>query len=249
VTRLTLLFLLALVAAAGCGGSKPMPEADVIAPGQGGTSEEAAVLPEPQPYTMAIGDLLNIKFFYYPEYDFTAAVRPDGMVTVPLLGEVKASGVRPKDLESLIRARYADVLAEPEVTVMVTEFASQRYFVFGEVVSPGAYALYGNATLLDAIAQAGNIRPTGRWDSVILMRKAPDGSYVARKVDVEATLSGRDTEVVYLLPADIIYVPMSAIAKVDEFVDQFFNRLTPVWRFYILGRDVVDPKAETFIGQ
>ena len=241
--------LLALAMVAGCGGTQPPPEADLL----GGTDSAAldvlAGMPEPQPYTMMIGDLLNIKFFYYPDYDFTVTVRPDGMVTVPLIGDVRASGVKPMDLEAMIRERYADVLAEPEVTVMVAEFGSQRYFVFGEVVSPGAYPLSGNATILDAIAQAGNITPSGRWDSIVLMRKGQDGGYTAQKVDVEAKLSGRNREIVYLRPEDIVYVPMSAIGKVDDFVDKFFNKLSPVWRFYILGREVLEPQSETFIGQ
>jgi protein involved in polysaccharide export with SLBB domain len=249
LTRALFLCLLVLALGAGCGGSKARPEADIAAVGAAGGSEPTWELPEPEPYRMTPGDVLNVKFFYYSPYDFSVVVRPDGMVTIPLMGDVKAAGVRPAELEALIRERYKDVLAEPEVAVMVMEFANQRFFVFGEVGDPGAYPLLGRMTVLDAIAQAGDVTPTGRRDDVILMRKTPDGRYAAQVVDVEAKIEGKDSDALYLLPADIVYVPMTTIGKVDEFVDLFFTKLTPAWRFYLTGQAVLDPTGEFLINR
>jgi polysaccharide export outer membrane protein len=207
--------------------------------------EERLVLPEPAPYRMAVGDMLAVRFFYYKTYDFGATVRPDGMITVPLIGEIRAAGMRPVELEEIIRTHYADVVAEPAVSVIVTEFANQRVFVFGAVGSPGAYPLIGSMTVLDAIAGAGDVKPSGQRDSIVLMRKSGDGQYVARLIDIEAKVSGRDTEIVYLSPTDIVYVPLSTIGKVDQFVDQFFHQLSPAWRFYMLGREAVNPEGQT----
>jgi protein involved in polysaccharide export with SLBB domain len=243
--------LVVMLVAAGCGGSKPEPEmnptADPLA--AAGRPEEDIWLPEPRPYEVRVGDVLDIKFFYYPQYDITLAVRPDGMVTVPLIGDVNADGVKPEELAGLVKARYAEVLAEPEVSVIVTRSPSQRVFVFGEVDRPGAYTLDGKVTLIDAIAQAGGVLATGRKDNIILMRRTDDDRYAARRIDLDGKVQSDDTEFVYLVAADIIYVPMTAIAKVDVFVDQFFNKLSPAWRFYIWGREAVDPQGETFIGQ
>jgi polysaccharide export outer membrane protein len=250
VRRLVFLCLLAVFLGANCGGSGAKPQADLNAGGGGGeVTEDELWLPESQPYKMGVGDALTVRFFYYPLYDFTALVRPDGMVTVPLLGEVKAAGIRPSELEQMIRSHFADVVAEPEVSVMVTAFGNQRVFVFGEVAEPGAYALMGDMTVVDAVVVAGGVRPAAGRNSVVLMRKSPEGHYVARKVDLDARLRGRETEIIYLAPADIVYVPVSAIGKVDRFVDQFFAKLTPAWRFYILGRDVIDPDGQTIISQ
>jgi polysaccharide export outer membrane protein len=192
---------------------------------------------------------LRVKFFYYPQYDIIAEVRPDGMVTIPLMGEVKAAGVRPLELEQTIRTKYAEVLAEPEVSVMVSDFGNQRVFVFGEVYAPGAYPLVGDMTVIDAVAVAGGLKMDGGGKNIVLMRKAADGQYVAKKIDLEAKIYGRDSEIVFLAPADIVYVPLSAIGKVDKFVNQFFSRLSPAWRFYILGRNVIDPEGQTIIGE
>ncbi len=250
MTRLVFLCLLAVFLGANCGGSGVKPQAD-LAPGdsEGEVVQEEIWLPESQPYRITVGDALNIDFFYYPQYNVLALVRPDGMVTIPLLGEVKAAGRRPAELEQMIRARYAEVVAEPEVAVMVSEFGNQRVFVFGEVHEPGAYALTGEMTVVDAVVLAGSVKPDADRSSVVLMRKSPDGHYVARKVDLEARVRGRETEIVYLAPADIVYVPMSAIGKVDQFVDLFFAKLSPAWRFYILGRDIIDPEGQTIISQ
>jgi polysaccharide export outer membrane protein len=250
VTRFVLIFALAVALCTGCGGPGAKPEADLTSEG---LKEDAGYsemwLPESEPYRLTVGDALTIKFFYYPLYDFTALVRPDGMVTVPLMGDVKAAGLKPSELEQVIRAHYTEVVAEPEVAVMVTNFGNQRVFVFGEVADPGAYPLAGRMSVIDAVVVAGGIRPEADGNGVVLMRRSAEGSYVARLVDLDAKISGRDTEVVYLAPADIVYVPLSAIGKLDRFVDQFFNKLTPAWRFYILGREVVGPEGETIISQ
>jgi polysaccharide export outer membrane protein len=250
VTRPVFLCLLVVLLGAGCGGSGAKPETE-LAPGgaEGETAIEEVWLPESQPYRMTVGDALSINFFYYPLYNLAAVVRPDGMVTIPLMGDVKAAGMKPVELEQMIRTRYAEVLAEPEVAVMVTNFGNQRVFVFGEVAEPGAYPLMGEMTVVDAVVVAGGIRQDARRDGLILMRKSSDGHYVAKKIDLEAKIRGRESEIVYLAPADIVYVPLSAIGKVDRFVDQFFGQLTPAWRFYILGRDVIDPEGQTIISR
>jgi polysaccharide export outer membrane protein len=246
-----LALLVLLLIAVGCGGSKPEPEVDptVGAGKETETEEEDIWFPEPQPYTMTVGDLLAVKFFYYPQYNVNVTVRPDGFITVPVVGDIRADGVRPADLAEAIRASYTDVLTEPEVSVIVTESANQRYFIFGEVNGPGAYLLGGRMTLLDAIAQAGGVKTSGRTDNIILMRKTETGEYVARRIDIDAKVRTGDTQLTYLVATDVIYVPMSAISKLNVFVDQFFNRLSPAWRFYILARETVNPQGGTIIGR
>ncbi len=234
--------LLLVVGIAGCAGSKAEPEIDA------GQLIKISI-PERPPYTIACGDLLSIKFFYYPSYDVNVRVRPDGMVTVPLLGEVKAEGMRPAELESLIRARYAQVLAEPEVSVIVMEFADQRIFVFGEVKQPGAYDLRGSMTVLDAIARAGGTTNFGRKDSIILIRKSEDGTFKGARINLEKILEEGGTGNLYLMPRDVIYVPMTYIAKVDVFVDQFFSRLSPALYFYIAGHEVFSPEGRFWLGR
>jgi protein involved in polysaccharide export with SLBB domain len=141
------------------------------------------------------------------------------------------------------------VLAEPEVSVIVTEFANQRVFVFGEVGTPGVYELKGSLTVIDVIAQAGGVTYNGRTDSIILIRQQADGMFAGTRINLQELLAGRQAESMMLRPRDVIYVPMSFIAKVDVFVDQFFTRLTPAWYFFIAGREVINPEGSYIIGR
>lgn len=248
-----------------CGAPKPAPEQDISVPGEapavsGATGDTAAegtgtadtmaiVVPERPPYRLTVGDRLAIEFFYYPAYDVNVIVRPDGMVTIPLVGEIQAEGKMPSEIEALVRTKYAEVLAEPEVSVIVTEFADQRIFVFGEVYNPGAFDFKGSSTVLDAIAGAGGITYNGRSDSVILIRQQPDGMFAGTRVNLQDVLAGRPGEGIFLNAGDVVYVPLTFIAKVDVFVDQFFANLTPAWYFFIAGREVLNPEGRFIIGR
>jgi polysaccharide export outer membrane protein len=242
--------LVCLLVAAGCGGSRPEPGLDMAdQPALTAAPEAEVRVPEREPYRMVVGDVLVIKFFYYPEHNVEVTVRPDGRVTIPLVGEVMAAGMKPTDLETVIRSRYAEVVAEPEVAVIVAEFADQTIFVFGEVQKPGAYPLAGSMTLLDALARAGGVAETGKAGSVILMRRTDTGDYSGRKVDLNAVLGTEAVESTPLMPRDVIYVPKTAIAKVDLFVSQFFRELSPAWLFYLYGHQVLTREGRVIIGQ
>lgn len=223
----------------GCGGRTQAPVVSRV--------ENPIVLPERPVYKIAVGDILLIKFFYYPNYDIDVTVRPDGMVTIPLVGEVQAEGMTPSELEQVIRSKYAKILVEPEVSVIVRYFAQQRIFVFGEVRSPGAIPYSGAMTIVDAIASAGGHSTSAKLSSVILMRRQPDGKYVGSRLNLQAMLEGKEPDIAYLMPQDIVYVPMSNIAKVNVFVEQFFARITPAWLFLIYGREAIERTGNLII--
>ncbi len=231
------LFALALIT--GC-GSKPHPSVEP-------RGETEILLPERPSYKIAVGDALSIRFFYYPDYNVDVTVRPDGVVTIPLVGEVKAEGLAPSDLEQIIRAKYAEILAEPEVSVIVSDFAEQRILVFGQVKIPGAITYSGAMTIMDAIATAGGHLPDAKLSSVILMRRQADGSYIGRKINIGEMLKSEKPQIVYLMPQDIVYVPMTEIAKVNVFVSQFFERITPTWLFMIYGREAIEGRREVIV--
>lgn len=252
---------LVLVAmAAGCGGPKPGPEADLTAvPGteaevQPETLPEAVPdvtaeiqIPERPPYRLGIGDKLWIKFFSYPGYSLEVFVRPDGVVTIPSLGEVKAEGMTPKELEDIIRAHYAQILVEPTVSVIVENSTSEQVFVFGEVRRAGAIAYGSSLTVLEAIAGAGGVNTDAKRNSVVLIRRKPDGEFGGTKLDLDDILDNRAANVA-LLPRDVIYVPMSSVGKVDLFVTQIFQKISPALYFYITGSEIFDPKGRFYIG-
>ncbi|MFZ1948137.1 MAG: polysaccharide biosynthesis/export family protein [bacterium] len=232
------LVLVALLAA--CGGSKPQVP---VEPGS-----TPVRLPERATYTIGVGDKLEIRFPYYPGYTTFVVVRPDGAMSMAHVGEIVVEGMTPLELQEIIRSRYAEIVTEPEVTVMVAESSSNNVFVFGEVRTPGVYALSGSMTVLDAIVTAGGATAAGSDDSVILMRQGRDGRVVGSRVNLEEVIEG-DADNPYLAARDVIYVPTSFIGKVDVFVSQFFTQLTPTWFFYIYGREALDPEGKYILGR
>ena len=104
-------------------------------------------------YVMGPGDILDIIFPFNTEFDQTQVpVRPDGRITVPLIGDVIAAGLTPAMLDSTITSRIQDLLIEPKVAVVLKEFANQVVYVLGEVEAPGGYKYDKGMTLLAALA-------------------------------------------------------------------------------------------------
>jgi protein involved in polysaccharide export with SLBB domain len=178
------------------------------------------------PYLIQPGDLLDIKFFYNPELNETVTVRPDGYISLQLVNEVKASGLQPSQLNEALAHRYAGELKKPVITVIVKDFAGQRVYVGGEVGQQGLLTMPAGLTALQAVMQSGGFKNTAQPSETLVIRKGPDSRPVPVRVDLDSMLSGstagRDFR---LQPDDIVYVPKSAIAKANQFVNQYVEQL------------------------
>jgi protein involved in polysaccharide export with SLBB domain len=193
-------------------------------------------------YILKRGDQLTVKVFGRPELEETLQIRPDGMISVQLLDDVPAAGRTPSELDALLTERYAEFFRDPEVTIIVRSFSGNQIYVGGEVERPGAIPLVGDLTALTAVLYAGGFKGTARTDSVILLRDGGDQKAIVRRLDLKAVLNdGQQDEL--LAPYDVIYVPMSRIAKVDKFVDEYIRKLLPITLTagfqYITGSSVV----------
>lgn len=179
----------------------------------------------PPEYVLHRGDEISIKVFGRPELEDTVIVRPDGRISSMLVDDVMAAGLTTAQLDEALTQRYTTFFRDPEVTVVVRTFAAERVFVGGEVGTPGMLPLSGEMTVLSAIVQAGGFKRTARPDSVIVLHNA-GGRAVAEKLNLKVT--GRGVADKVLQPFDVVFVPMSRIAKVDTFVDQFIRQLIPI---------------------
>lgn len=189
---------------------------------------------EPE-YRIQPGDDLDIKFYYTPELDSLSAVRPDGRISLPLLGDVMAAGRTPNELTQSLIAQYSSELKTPEITVFVRTFAAQQVFVDGEVKSPGVTPLATDTTALQAIFSSGGFTDRAREEQVVLIRRRPDKEPLVVMLNMKNVLNGNDLEQdVALLPSDIIYVPKKPIIFVNIWVDQYIRQNTirfanPYW--------------------
>jgi len=162
----------------------------------------------PDAYGIGIGDVLEISVWKNPELSVTVPVRPDGRISVPLLGDVQAAGMTPLALKQVLTQGFKEYVTAPGVSVMVKEIHSRRIFVTGEVVHPGAYDLQPSTKLMQALALAGGTTPYSRG-RVVLLRDSRDGKTDQRfEYKLDAIISGkRPQDNVLLLPGDTLFFP------------------------------------------
>ena len=178
-------------------------------------------------YIIQPGDLLEIKFFYNSEMNDGMTVRPDGRISMQLIGEVLAAGLSPGDLSNLLRMKYDKELKSPEVTVIVRSFGS-RVYVDGEVKRPGELELLRPLTVMQAIARAEGITDRA-WKEVLVIRRIKGREPIVMKLDLSDVLTGRDfSQDVGLVPFDIVYIPRSPIANVNLWVHQYLRLNIPI---------------------
>jgi polysaccharide export outer membrane protein len=156
-------------------------------------------------YLVGAGDLLKIAVFGFPDLAGDVRVSQSGNITFPLVGSVSVSGLSTRQIETKLSALLAagHFIKDSQVTVLVTEYQSQRVAVMGEVTNPGQYPLQGSRRVLNLLADAGGVATKTAGDQVTLIRK--DGTSIS--IDAVAMLAGDGTQNPIVNAGDIINVP------------------------------------------
>lgn len=209
---------------------------------QAGKTNPAQFAPwseEKAEYTIGVGDEIEVKLPFNAEFSDRVTVGPDGRFTLPLIGEVRAEGRTVPDLTAELESRFSQDLRSPRVQVAIRNYVSQRVFVGGEVSKPGVYTLQGRIGLMEAIimANANGSMDTARMNQVVLIRRSRDGQPMMRTVDLTRVIRGSENDVP-LQSSDVVFVPKSTIAELNQFMDQFVTRMIPFQRsfIYTLGK-------------
>ena len=182
---------------------------------------------EPQIYRLHAGDLIDIKFYYNDALSDTVRIRPDGRISVQLLGDVEAAGRTPEELRTLLLERYASYQRNPDLVVIVREFSAQMVYVGGEVRTPGPVQTFGSLTAMRAVMASGGFKDSAQPSTVVVLRQRPGGDPLFMTLDLKDPLQGASGEDVLLQPFDVVFVPKSRIARMDQFVDQYIRQLLP----------------------
>jgi polysaccharide export outer membrane protein len=153
----------------------------VVSLGSGVSAARAAQVPaadiapaapeESGPYYVAPGDVLRIAVWKEPELSTEVFVRLDGMITVSVVGDVRAAGKTTEQIATEVRTKLRSVLEVPQVTVTVAQAVSARFYVVGEVAVSGAFPLTGRITILQALALAGGFREFAKRDRIVVIRE------------------------------------------------------------------------------
>jgi polysaccharide export outer membrane protein len=164
--------------------------------------------PHDEAFVIGSDDILAISVWKEADISRTLPVRSDGKISLPLIGEVQASGQTPRQLEVDIAARLQNYISEPDVTVIVQEVRSQRFNILGQISRPGSYALTNSMTVLDAIAMAGGFRDFAKQKSIYILRAKADGAQQRIGFNYKDMIKGKSPDQnVKLLPRDTIVVP------------------------------------------
>jgi polysaccharide biosynthesis/export protein len=155
-------------------------------------------------YKLGPDDKIQIFVWKEPELTTSVVVRPDGKVSVNMIGEMPAAGKTAVELQGEIAQKLKEYITDPAVTVSVLEVNSPKISVLGEVKKPGVYPIKNHATLLDALASAEGFTEYAKKDKVIVMRSSPSGGEKRLPVNVEELI--KKGTVFYVLPGDKIYV-------------------------------------------
>jgi polysaccharide biosynthesis/export protein len=166
-----------------------------------------SILPD-QDYVIGPQDLLTIDVWHEPELSQSVPVRPDGKISLPLIGDMEVSGLTPRILQARLVQELDAYIHKPQVTVIVREVNSRKFYIIGQIERPGTYSLSAHMTVLDALATGGGFRDFAKVQQIYLLRLRPDGSRNRLHFDYKAAVNGkasyRDIE---LQTGDTLVVP------------------------------------------
>lgn len=183
-----------------------------------------------QHYRLQPEDKVEVQYRYTPEYNATAALQPDGYISLPLIGEIKLAGLTLDQAATAIKAKAGERLQDPEVIVLLKDYVKPYFVVAGEVSHPGRFELHGKVSLIEALAISGGMKESAKRTQVVLMRRADEERAEVRVLDVRKLMSpGSVREDLDVHSGDMIVVPRNFISKVEPFI-----RLTQTAAYAVL---------------
>jgi protein involved in polysaccharide export with SLBB domain len=205
-------------------------------------------------------DYFDLKFVYNPELNIGVRIQSDGKVSLPIVGEVEAANLTPEQLRQRLIEKYSHDIRKPDIAVLtgtnpnafpidiaaknlytegnfinvaLAKSAGQFIFVGGEVAQPQPVRWEGHMTALQAIAAAGGKTVKADLSRVVILRRGSFEQSEWMQTDLASPLEGKDLKNDVVLKAgDIVVVPMSGIAKVGQFVQQYLRDTIPMYGNY-----------------
>lgn len=174
-------------------GSKPLPP---VQPG-------VAAPVDPKSYQIGAGDVLSVKVWKEADISGVYQVRPDGKITLPLVGDVQAGDLTPLQLTESLTKALSEYINKPEVTVSIQQVLSKKFYITGEINRPGAYALVVPITVMEALSNSGGFREFANKKKIVIMRGTQ-----RIKFNYNDVIKGKNLDTnIFLQDGDHIYVP------------------------------------------
>jgi polysaccharide export outer membrane protein len=183
---------------------------------EGGNNPPVAMA-EPEDYRIGVGDTISVHVWRNPELTRSIVVRPDGNISMPLMGDVDAEGMRPEELADEITVGLSELIRNPEVTVVVDSPVSAEYRnrvrITGQVGQPISVPYRQGMTVLDLVLEAGGLTPFAAGDRAVMHRQTGE-EYKSFDLDVEAILEDGNMRTNYTVqPGDVVSVPRKSLLR------------------------------------
>jgi polysaccharide biosynthesis/export protein len=156
-------------------------------------------------YVIGVEDELQISVWREPELSTAVVVRPDGMITLPLVNDLKAAGLKTEELQNILMEKLKGYVNEPQVTVIVRAIHSRKVSLVGQANHQGSFPLNGDMTALELLAVAGGLGPFAKADSIYILREE-NGKKLRIPFHYKKAIAGKSENVV-LKPGDVMVVP------------------------------------------
>lgn len=197
-----------------------------IAPGSAMVSDAAKVAPTDKNfpdryprYRLQAGDSFDLAFELSPEFNQSATVQPDGFITLRGIGDIQVKGLTVPELTTTLQSAYGKILHDPLISVVLKDFEKAYFIADGQVAKPGKYDLRGDTTLTQAVAMAGGFLDSSKHSQVLLFRKASEGWYSAKIINVKKMENtGNLSEDPQLRPGDMLFVPKNKYSKMKPYL-------------------------------
>jgi polysaccharide biosynthesis/export protein len=201
-----ILMLLLSLPARGAQTASQTPAALGANDAKGEHSADAPKSVAPPTYRIGIEDVLDISVWKEPNVSRSVPVRPDGMISLPLINDIRAAGLTPAELSKEITTKLEKFITAPQVTVTVTAINSQRAYIVGEVSRPGPITLLPGMTVLQALATAGGFTQFANEKHISILRME-HGKQIRYAFNYKSALRGDMKENILVKPGDTIVVP------------------------------------------
>ena len=179
-------------------------------------------------YRLEAPDEIEISVIPQSELDRTVTIRPDGKISLPLIGDVFVEGMTSEELTDKLTEEFSKYAKNPSVAVIVTGFNSKKVYVIGEVFRQGAYPYTGTTSVFEAVEEAGSFTRRASLGRVILVRGDIEDPTVIDINLKEVVTKGAKEKDLHLQPGDIVYVPPNGFAKAGYAVEQVLFPFMPI---------------------
>lgn len=187
---------------------KPASVAPTTSPNTTDTPPQRAADVNPGTYIIGAEDVVAINIWKEPEMSRVVPVRPDGMISLPLIGDVKAAGLTPVQLQEALTTQVKKLMSDPQVTVIVSEVHSLNFKIVGQVLKPGFYPLTRRLTVLDAIALSGGFKDFAKTKKIYVLRTDTGGKQERLPFNYKNVIKGQNSnQDIQLQPNDTVVVP------------------------------------------